>query len=208
MKILFVGADNFWAEGVRYLLEDIYEETVKLVSVQDGHNFTNQTGVMFEEYHFVFVDLMSYVPALYGNLYLTLNKATEKIVFITSVNSPFVNIHRNLRSKSIKVSKDATLQKMKVDLLMSCICESNNIIPCDANQSGFKRTRDIMSAFELEVIRSISTGEKVKSIAIRMNKSDKSIYHLLSKIKLRMGFKSNHEFLSFLSTFNAYKIER
>ena len=208
MRILFIGADTFWAEGIRYLLEDAYSESVKLVSVQSAYSHANQNEVFFGKYEFVFIDMMSYVPALYWNLYSVLNNASEKIAFIQPVNSTSIDVHSNLISKSITISKHMAIEMLKVKLMSSFTCEEKNLIPHSQYQSSFKRPKAIMNAFELEVIRSISSGDRVKNVARRMNKSDKTIYQLLSRVKLRMGMKSKHEFLSFLSTFNSYESNR
>lgn len=204
MRILFIGADTFWAEGIRYLLEEAYSESVKLVSVQSAYSHVNQAEIFLGKYDFVFIDMMSYVPALYWNLYSVLNNASEKIVFIQPVNSTRIDVHSSLISKSIMISKHMAIEMLKIKLMSSCTCEEKNLIPHSHYQSSFKRPKAIMNTFELEVIRSISSGDRVKNVARRMNKSDKTIYQLLSRIKLRMGMKSKHEFLSFLSSFNSY----
>ncbi|WP_439412551.1 helix-turn-helix transcriptional regulator [Enterobacter ludwigii] len=205
MKILFIGAATFWAEGIRYLLEDAYSESAKLVSVQSAYSHANQTEVFFGKYDFVFIDMMSYVPALYWDLYSVLNNTSEKIVFIQPVNAASINVHSSLISKSITISRDMAIEMVKIKLMSPCACEENNLIPHSHYPLSFKRSKAIMNAFELEVMRSISSGDKVKNVAIRMNKSDKTIYQLLSRVKSRMGMKSKHEFLSFLSTFNSYE---
>ncbi|WP_447858770.1 helix-turn-helix transcriptional regulator [Enterobacter ludwigii] len=205
MKILFIGSDTFWAEGIRYLLEEAYSESIKLVSVQSAYNHVNQAEVFFGKYDFVFIDMMSYVPALYWDLYSVLNNASEKIVFIQPVNSTSINVHCSLISKSITISRDMAIEMLKSKLTSPSACKDNNLIPHSHYLSSFKRSKAIMNAFELEVIRSISSGDKVKNVAIRLNKSDKTIYQLITRVKLRMGMKSKHEFLSFLSTFNSYE---
>lgn len=205
MRILFIGADTFWAEGIRYLLEEAYSESVKLVSVQSSYSHVNQADIFFGKYDFIFIDMMSYVPALYWNLYSVLNNASEKIAFIQPVNSTSIDVHSSLISKSITISKHMSIEMLKIKLMSYCACEEKNLIPHSHYHSSFKRPKAIMNAFELEVIRSISSGDRVKNVARRMNKSDKTIYQLLSRIKLRMGMKNKHEFLVFLSTFNSYK---
>ncbi|EKS6928400.1 MULTISPECIES: helix-turn-helix transcriptional regulator [Enterobacter] len=203
MVILFIGADNFWAEGVRHILEETYSESVKLVSIHNACDSVNHNALFYRRYDFVFIDMMSYVPALYGNLYNILKNAKEKIVFIQPSNSTGVNIHSTLVSKSITISRYMAIELLKVKLMSPCVCKENDLIPHNHYQSSFKRSKAIMNAFELEVIRSISAGASVKDVAIRMNKSDKTIYQLLSRIKMRMGIKSKHEFLYFLSSFGS-----
>jgi len=205
MKILFIGADNFWAEGVRHILEDMYAESVKLVSVQNACDYVSQNNISFDKYSFVFIDIMSCVPWISGNLYSILNNGIEKIVFIQPLNSFSINVHSNLISKSIMISKHVAIETLKVKLMTPCALEENNLTRSNYQQSTFRHSRAITNADELEVIRMMSSGNKIKDIAMRMNKSDKSIYHLISKIRLRMGFKSKHEFLFFLSTFKFYE---
>jgi len=205
MKILFIGADNFWAEGVRHILEDMYAESVKLVSVQTACDYVSQNNIPFEKYSFVFIDIMSCVPTIYENLYSILNKEIEKIVFIQPLNSVSINVHSNLISKSIMISKHVAIETLKIKLMTPCAFEENNLTRSHYHQSNFRQSRAITNADELEVIRMMSSGDKIKDIAMRMNKSDKAIYHLISKIRLRMGFKSKHEFLFFLSTFKFYE---
>lgn len=208
MKIMFIGADNYWAEGIKYLLEDFYAETVSLVTVQTDIGCNNQVDIFYFRYDLVFIDLMSYDHVLYRHLSPSLNKMAKKVVFIHSLNAPCINFHANLMGKQITVSKDTTIKKVMAELMAPCSYDKNRPSCRSHNQSGFQRTRDEMNAFELEVIRSISTGEKVKSVATRMNKSDKTIYQILSRMKLRMGFKRKHDFLFFLSTFNSYENEQ
>lgn len=204
MKVLFIGADNFWAEGLKYILEESFAEPVKLVTAQTDIDCNHQVDILYDRYELVFIDLMSYDSVLYRNLNSLLNNVARKIVFIHSLNSSCINFHANWVDKQITISKDVTLKKMRAELVAPCAYDSNKFNSRNHNQSGFRRTYDVMNAFEFEVIRSISTGEKVKSVATRMNKSDKTIYQLISKIKLRMGFKSKHEFLFFLTTFSSF----
>lgn len=208
MKVMFIGADNFWAEGLKYILKESYAEPVSLVTVQTDNDCNYQVDILYDTYEIVFIDLMSYDSVLYRNLHPLLNNMAKKIMFIHSLNSFSINFHANLIGKQITISKDITIKKMKAGLVAPCANDKNTFNSRSHTQSGFQRTHDVMNAFELEVIRSISTGEKVKSVATRMNKSDKTIYQLLSRMKFRMGFKSKHEFLFFLTTFNSYESER
>lgn len=205
MKVMFIGADNFWAEGLKYILEEFFAEPVKLVTAQTEIDCNYQVDILYNKYEFVFIDLMSYDSVLYRNLNPLLNNMARKIVFIHSLNSSYINFHANWVGKQTTISKDITLKKMRGELMAPCAYDTNKFNSLNYNQSGFRRTHDVMNAFELEVIRSISTGEKVKSVATRMNKSDKTIYQLLSRMKLRMGFKSKHEFLLFLTTFSSFQ---
>ena len=205
MKVMFIGADNFWAEGLKYILEESYAEPVRLVTVQTNIDCNYQVDILYDTYEVVFIDLMSYDSVLYRNLHPLLNNMARKIVFIHSLNSSCINFHANLMGKQITISKDITIKKMKAELVAPCAYDTNKLNSRNHNQSCLRRTHDVMNAFELEVIRSISTGEKVKSVATRLNKSDKTIYQLLSRMRLRMGFKSKHEFLFFLTTFNSYE---
>ncbi len=205
MKILFIGADNFWAEGVKYILEESYVETVTLVTVQTDIDCNRQNDILYDRYDFAFIDLMSYDHVLYRNLQPLLDNMAKKIVFIHSLNASCINFHANFMDKQITVSKDTTIKKMRAELMASCAYDTTRPNGRNHNQSGFQRKRDEMNAFELEVIRSLSSGEKIKSVATRMNKSDKTIYYHLSKMKLRMGFKSKHDFLFFLTTFNSFE---
>lgn len=205
MKVLFIGADNFWAEGLKYILEESYSEPVRLVTVQTDIDCIYQADILYDRYELVFIDLMSYDSVLYRKLHPLLNNMARKIVFIHSLSSFCINFHANWVGKQITISKDITLKKMRAELMAPCAYDTNKFNSLNHNQSGFRRTHDVMNAFELEVIRSISTGEKVKSVATRMNKSDKTIYQLLSRMKLRMGFKSKHEFLLFLTTFSSFE---
>ncbi|MDO0900815.1 helix-turn-helix transcriptional regulator [Enterobacter hormaechei] len=208
MKVMFIGADNFWAEGLKYILEESYAEPVRLVTVQTNIDCKYQVDILYDTYEVVFIDLMSYDSVLYRNLHPLLNNMARKIVFIHSLNSSCINFHTNLMGKQITISKDITIKKMKAELVEPCAYDTNKLNSRNHNQSCFRRTHDVMNAFELEVIRSISTGEKIKSVATRLNKSDKTIYQLLSRMKLRMGFKNKHEFLFFLTTFNSYESEQ
>ncbi|MCU6300204.1 hypothetical protein VB296_05300 [Enterobacter cloacae] len=208
MKVMFIGADNFWAEGLKYVLEESFAEPVKLVTVQTDIDCNYEVDILYDRYELVFIDLMSYDSVLYRNLNSLLNNMARKIVFIHSLNSSCINFHANWVDKQITISKDIALKKMIAELMAPCAYDTNKFNSRNHNQSGFRRTHDVMNAFELEVIRSISTGEKVKSVAKKMNKSDKTIYQLLSRMKLRMGFKSKHEFLFFLTTFNSYESEQ
>ncbi|HHZ8843363.1 hypothetical protein JW319_06395 [Enterobacter cloacae subsp. cloacae] len=208
MKVMFIGADNFWAEGLKYVLEESFAEPVKLVTVQTDIDCNYEVDILYDRYELVFIDLMSYDSVLYRNLNSLLNNMARKIVFIHSLNSSCINFHANWVDKQITISKDIALKKMSAELMAPCAYDTNKFNSRNHNQSGFRRTHDVMNAFELEVIRSISTGEKVKSVAKKMNKSDKTIYQLLSRMKLRMGFKSKHEFLFFLTTFNSYESEQ
>ncbi|HID8743711.1 TPA: hypothetical protein ACXIV2_003308 [Enterobacter mori] len=205
MKVMFIGADNFWAEGLKYILKESYAEPVRLVTVQNDIDCNYQVDILYDTYEVVFIDLMSYDSVLYRNLHPLLNNMARKIVFIHSLNSSRINFHANWMGKQITISKDTTIKEMRAELMEPCAYDTNKFNNRNYNQSGFQRTRDEMNAFELEVIRSISTGEKVKSVATRLNKSDKNIYQLLSRMRLRMGFKSKHEFLFFLTTFNSYE---
>ncbi|WP_248725112.1 helix-turn-helix transcriptional regulator [Enterobacter cloacae] len=208
MKVMFIGADNFWAEGLKYVLEESFAEPVKLIKAQADIDCNCEVDILYDRYELVFIDLMSYDSVLYRNLNSLLNNMARKIVFIHSLNSSCINFHANWVDKQITISKDIALKKMSAELMAPCAYDTNKLNSRNHNQSGFQRTHDVMNAFELEVIRSISTGEKVKSVAKKMNKSDKTIYQLLSRMKLRMGFKSKHEFLFFLTTFNSYESEQ
>ncbi|PWI78569.1 hypothetical protein DEO48_18560 [Enterobacter sp. CGMCC 5087] len=208
MKVMFIGADNIWAEGLKYIFEESYAEPVSLVTVQTDIDCINQADILYDTYEFVFIDLMSCDSVIYRNLHPLLNDMARKIVFIHALNSSSINFHTNLMGKQITISKDITIKKIKAELVAPCAYDTNKFNSRSHNQSGFRSTHDVMNAFELEVIRSISTGEKVKSIATRMNKSDKTIYQLLSRMKFKMGFKNKHEFLFFLTTFNSYESEQ
>ena len=205
MKVMFIGADNFWAEGLKYILEESFAEPVRLVTVQTNIDCNYQVDILYDTYEVVFIDLMSFDSVLYRNLHTLLNNMARKIVFIHSLNSSCINFHANLMGKQITISKDITINKMKAELVAPCAYDTNKLNSRNHNHSCLRRTHDVMNDFELEVIRSISTGEKVKSVATRLNKSDKTIYQLLSRMRLRMGFKSKHEFLFFLTTFNSYE---
>lgn len=205
MKVMFIGADNFWAEGLKYILEEFFAEPVKLITAQTEVDCNYQFDILYNKYELVFIDLMSYDSLLYRNLNPLLNNMARKIVFIHSLNSSCINFHANWVGKQITISKDITIKKMKAELVAPCAYGTNKFNSRNHNQLCLRRTHAVMNAFELEVIRSISTGEKVKSVATRLNKSDKTIYQLLSRMRLRMGFKSKHEFLFFLTTFNSYE---
>ncbi len=205
MKVLFIGTDNFWAEGVKYILEELYAETVKFVSMQNDITCNYQSDILYDKYDIIFIDLMSYNPIDCYKLYPLLTNITKRVVFTHSFNSTYTNFHANLMNKRIMISKDISINKIRAKLMAPFTYSANRINCRNHHQSGLQRSYALMNDFELEVIRSISTGEKVKSVAIRMNKSDKTLYQLLSRVKLRMGFKNKHEFLFFLTTFNAFE---
>lgn len=206
MKILFIGVDKFWAEGIRSMLEDMFTKTVTLDFVQKNGDYKIQIAMTYENYDFIFIDAMSYDFFIYRMLSLTVNSSRGKIVFVISQESKEINIHhRNLMSRAIMVYRNISIEELKFALISPFSFESNNIFPHDYCHSNFKKRNVIKNAFELEVIRSISAGEKVKDFARRKNKSDKAIYQLLSRIKLRMGIKNKNEFLLFLSKFTFVK---
>lgn len=205
MKVMFIGADNFWAEGLKYILEEFFAEPVKLVTALTEVDCNYQVDILYNKYELVFIDLMSYDSLLYRNLNPLLNNMARKIVFIHSLNSSCINFHANWVGKQTTISKNVTLKKLRAELVAPCAYDTNKFNSRNHNHPCLRRTHDVMNAFELEVIRSISTGEKVKSVATRLNKSDKTIYQLLSRMRLRMGFKSKHEFLLFLTTFSSFE---
>ncbi|MDN5006974.1 hypothetical protein [Enterobacter hormaechei] len=47
MKVMFIGADNFWAEGLKYILEESYAEPVSLVTVQTDINYNYQVDILY-----------------------------------------------------------------------------------------------------------------------------------------------------------------
>lgn len=208
MKILFIGSDNFWIEGVKNILEDEYAEKVDLVSICGDVDAAKHNVMVFENYDFVFIDLMSYVSAVYGTLHSLLSDVRGKIVLVNPFDSCGVNVHSSLISQCIMVSMHMTPKDIKRALKVPFHFKESRLVACSHYPSSFKRTRGIKNAYEFEVIRAISVGEKVKHVATRFHKHEKTIYNLLSRIKTRMGFKSKHEFLHFLSTINSYEVKR
>ena len=187
------------------MLEVMFAKTVTLDFVQKNRDYKIQIAMIYENYDFIFIDTMSYDFFIYRMLSLTVNSSRGKIVFVISQESIEINIHRNLMSRAIMVYKNISIKELKFALSSPCSLESNGIFPHDYYHSDLKKMNVIKNAFELEVIRSISAGEKVKDFARRKNKSDKAIYQLLSRIKLRVGIKNKNDFLLFLSKFTFVK---
>ncbi len=111
MKVMFIGADNFWAEGLKYVLEESFAEPVKLVTVQTDIDCNYEVDILYDRYELVFIDLMSYDSVLYRNLNSLLNNMARKIVFIHSLNSSCINFHANWVDKQITISKDIDIKE-------------------------------------------------------------------------------------------------
>lgn len=203
MNMLFIGTDRFFAEGLRCIVEDMYRTDCSLSFVLPENRERQLLHFESEYYDLVAVDMMSVTPETL-RIYRKLLSSTKnrRMYFIDSVINYYSSLKACMVTQMPTIHKNCSLSEIisEIERVMSShLSFSHDLNSSDAlYNSHYKK----ISNYELDIIKSLSSGEKVKSIAHRLNKNEKAIYHQLHKIKEKIGIQRKHDFLALLRLFH------
>ncbi|PNK90718.1 helix-turn-helix transcriptional regulator [Serratia odorifera] len=203
MKMLFVGSDRFFAEGLKFLVDYIYKESVALRIVNQFQDDCFLLGLSGECYDFIVVDVMTVHPDFFRNLHrYSYESRGDPIYFFDSLISNLPIFSDRLMKHATIMSKESSVSLLKKQFsALSYNGGKQSIQVFLAESFRNNSIEKLITSYELSIIKLLSSGETVKQMSACLNRKEKTLYQNIYRIKKKVGVNSKHEFFKLLTLF-------